>query len=77
MLSPKGTHRLVIVQGPPGTGKTSVIGAYVLMATHMGVNGIWLIAQSNVAVKNIALKLCKLGFEHWKILVSQDFHVEW
>ncbi|KAF5342579.1 hypothetical protein D9611_001793 [Ephemerocybe angulata] len=77
MLSDKAAHRLVIVQGPPGTGKTSVIGAYVVMATQMGRSGIWLIAQSNVAVKNIALKLLSVGFKDWKILVARDFHNGW
>ncbi|TFK21194.1 P-loop containing nucleoside triphosphate hydrolase protein [Coprinopsis marcescibilis] len=69
--------RLVIVQGPPGTGKTSVIGSCVAMAANKPIDGIWLIAQSNVAVKNIALKLQSIQFEGWKILVSKDFIHEW
>ncbi|RXW22820.1 hypothetical protein EST38_g3022 [Candolleomyces aberdarensis] len=77
MLSTKDAYRFVIVQGPPGTGKTSVIGAYVTMAVSRGQDGIWLIAQSNVAVKNIALKLLSIGFEDWKILVAKDFHNGW
>ncbi|KZT63465.1 hypothetical protein DAEQUDRAFT_680352 [Daedalea quercina L-15889] len=39
--------------------------------------GIWLVAQSNVAVKHIAEKLADIGFLNFKILVSQDFHFEW
>jgi regulator of nonsense transcripts 1 len=77
MLGTTDQHRFVIVQGPPGTGKTSVIGAYVMMATAAGNGGIWLIAQSNVAVKNIALKLITIGFQNWRILVSKDFHDGW
>ncbi|KAK0204848.1 P-loop containing nucleoside triphosphate hydrolase protein [Desarmillaria ectypa] len=42
-----------------------------------GKSGIWLIAQSNVAVKNIAEKLLKTCFMDWKLLVSEDFRNEW
>lgn len=77
MLSSTDQHRFVIIQGPPGTGKTSVIGAYVIMATTMGNEGIWLVAQSNVAVKNIALKLLSIGYKDWRILVARDFHDGW
>lgn len=48
-----------------------------MMATAAGNGGIWLIAQSNVAVKNIALKLISIGFQNWRILVSRDFHDGW
>lgn len=76
MLAPK--RHLVIVQGPPGTGKTSVIGTCVAMATMKNTfPGIYLVAQSNVAVKNIAEKLMDIGFEAWKLLVSKDFMHEW
>jgi hypothetical protein len=37
----------------------------------------WLIAQSNVAVKNIAEKLAEVGFLNFKLLVSKDFHFDW
>ncbi|RXW22846.1 hypothetical protein EST38_g3012 [Candolleomyces aberdarensis] len=77
MLSTKDSYRCVIVQGPPGTGKTSVIAAYVILAARRGYDGIWLIAQSNVAVKNIALKLLKVGYQDWKILVAKEFHNGW
>ena len=40
-------------------------------------NGIWLVAQSNVAVKNIAEKLASSDFVEFKILVSKDFHFDW
>ncbi|KAI9512076.1 P-loop containing nucleoside triphosphate hydrolase protein [Russula earlei] len=68
---------ITLVQGPPGTGKTTVIATYVLSAIEAGQRGIWLMAQSNVAVKNIAEKLAKIGFFDFKLLVSRDFHYEW
>ncbi|XP_006459086.1 hypothetical protein AGABI2DRAFT_53060, partial [Agaricus bisporus var. bisporus H97] len=37
----------------------------------------WLVAQSNVAVKNIAEKLADLEFLDFKLLVSKDFHFDW
>jgi hypothetical protein len=77
MYSSEDAHRITIVQGPPGTGKTSVIAAYVQLAVEDGSDGLWLVAQSNVAVKNIAEKLMKVGFLDWKLLVSKDFHFEW
>ncbi|KAL0573213.1 hypothetical protein V5O48_008733, partial [Marasmius crinis-equi] len=77
MLSPANEHRMVLVQGPPGTGKTSVIANYVTTSVNAGGKGIWLIAQSNVAVKNIAEKLLKEDFLDWKLIVSKDFHFEW
>lgn len=77
MLSSSLETRLALIQGPPGTGKTTVIGTYVLSAIGAGQRGIWLMAQSNVAVKNIAEKLAKLGFFKFKLLVSKGFHFEW
>ncbi|KAI0784599.1 P-loop containing nucleoside triphosphate hydrolase protein [Abortiporus biennis] len=77
MLMSDNEHRVTIVQGPPGTGKTSVIAAYVESAVAAGRSGIWLIAQSNVAVKNIAEKLDKVGFDAWRLLVSKDFKFDW
>ena len=65
-------------QGPPGTGKTTVIAAAVhsKIAEHH-LNTIWVIAQSNVAVKNVAEKLADSGFVDFKLLVSKDFHFDW
>jgi len=67
------------VLGPPGTGKTTVIAASVVdMVEHPTKrHKIWLIAQSNVAVKNIAEKLADVDFLDFKILVSQDFYFDW
>lgn len=77
MLEQTNDKRITIIQGPPGTGKTTVIAAFVLSAVTSGQGGIWLIAQSNVAVKNIAEKLNNIGFDNWKLLVSKDFKIEW
>ena len=77
MFSSKDDHRITLIQGPPGTGKTSVIATFVQHALRYNKEGIWLIAQSNIAVKNIAEKLMSVGFENWKLLVSKDFHLGW
>lgn len=79
ILSKSSDDRVCLVHGPPGTGKTTVIAASVtsLMAAPADGVGIWLVAQSNVAVKNIAEKLASVGFADFKILVSKDFHFEW
>ena len=39
-------------------------------------NFVWLVAQSNVAVKNIAESLCKHGVD-FRIVVSKDFYFGW
>lgn len=77
MFSPKDDHRITLIQGPPGTGKTSVIAAFVQYALRSNKGGIWLVAQSNVAVKNIAEKLMSIGIQNWRLLVSREFHLGW
>lgn len=77
MLDQTDSSRTTIIQGPPGTGKTTVIASYVLTAVSAGRSGIWLIAQSNVAVKNIAEKLADFGLTCWKLLVSNEFYEFW
>ena len=77
MLSPSLDDNIALIQGPPGTGKTTTIATYVLSVIKAGQRGIWLMAQSNVAVKNIAEKLAKLDFFDFKLLVSRGFHFEW
>ena len=59
------------------SGKTTVIAAFVCSAVAAGATGIWLVAQSNIAVKNMAEKLGDVGFLDWRLLVSQDFHFGW
>ncbi|PCH42407.1 nucleoside triphosphate hydrolase protein [Wolfiporia cocos MD-104 SS10] len=77
MLSTSNSDRIVIIQGPPGTGKTTVIAAFVCSAVAAGMGGIWLVAQTNVAVKNIAEKLAAVNFTDWRLLVSTDFEFGW
>ncbi|KAF8843771.1 hypothetical protein BDN67DRAFT_896582 [Paxillus ammoniavirescens] len=77
MLDQTDGSRITIIQGPPGTGKTTVIASYVQAAVTAGLSGIWLIAQSNVAVKNIAEKLADFGLVNWRLLVSDEFYAFW
>ncbi|KAL5498110.1 hypothetical protein ACEPAH_2240 [Sanghuangporus vaninii] len=69
-------HRpIVIAHGPPGTGKTTTISVamreiYALRRTA------WVVAHSNVGVKNIAESLAKHSVA-FKILVSKEFYEEW
>lgn len=81
ILSDRLEDNVCLVQGPPGTGKTTVIAACVLNAiknpSSVAYQGVWLVAQSNVAVKNIAEKLAAIEFLDFKLLVSQDFHFDW
>jgi len=77
MLGQSNDGRLTVIQGPPGTGKTTVIASFVQAAIAGGLSGIWLMAQSNVAVKNIAEKLADFGLTQWKLLVSRDFFEDW
>jgi hypothetical protein len=57
----------------------TVIAAAVmsLMASADKSKTIWLVAQSNVAVKNIAEKLASCKFWEFRLLVSFDFHFDW
>ena len=78
ILSDKDDDRVVMIQGPPGTGKTTVIAASVISHDHAeSGHGVWIAAQSNVAVKNIAEKFVREGFSDFKLLVSRDFHFDW
>ncbi|KAJ7650122.1 P-loop containing nucleoside triphosphate hydrolase protein [Roridomyces roridus] len=68
-----------LIRGPPGTGKTTVIAAAVCSLSRVASRdrNMWLVAQSNVAVKNIAEKLASVDFLDFKIVVSKDFHYDW
>ncbi|KAL1663788.1 hypothetical protein GGF50DRAFT_56228 [Schizophyllum commune] len=78
ILSGANEDRLVLVQGPPGTGKTTVIaGAVESIVRGDSKRTVWLVAQSNVAVKNMAEKLADVGFWEFRVLVSKDFHHDW
>jgi hypothetical protein len=61
--------------GPPGTGKTSTISEAVKIWNNNNVP-VWIVAQSNVAVKNIAESLLKCEVD-FKLIVSKEFYVEW
>lgn len=78
ILSDRKKDCVTVIQGPPGTGKTTVIAASVtsLMASP-STRTMWLVAQSNVAVKNIAEKLADVEFLDFKLLVSKDFRFDW
>ncbi|EIN09738.1 hypothetical protein PUNSTDRAFT_44029 [Punctularia strigosozonata HHB-11173 SS5] len=73
------SEMITTIQGPPGSGKTTVIAAIVTTITvcQDPLKTVWLVAQSNVAVKNIAEKLADCGFEDFKLIVSKDFHFDW
>ena len=77
-LSQDDCDRIVVIHGPPGTGKTTVIAATVtsIIASSKEAT-VYLVAQSNVAVKNIAEKLVSVHFFDFKILVSHNFHYDW
>ncbi|KAL4064429.1 P-loop containing nucleoside triphosphate hydrolase protein [Scleroderma citrinum] len=78
ILSSSDDNRVVMIHGPPGTGKTTVIAAAVTSFHHSDpTRSVWITAQSNVAVKNIAEKLCAVGFYDFRLLVSKDFHFDW
>ncbi|KAG9314970.1 P-loop containing nucleoside triphosphate hydrolase protein [Chiua virens] len=78
MLSDKDDDRIVMIHGPPGTGKTTVIAASVMSHYSAGSSqNIWIAAQSNVAVKNIAEKFFKHEFYDFRLIVSKDFHFDW
>ncbi|KAI6108081.1 P-loop containing nucleoside triphosphate hydrolase protein [Pisolithus sp. B1] len=80
ILSAENADRLVLIQGPPGTGKTTVITAAVtsiISCPDASNRTVWIAAQSNVAVKNIAEKFAKIDFYDFSLLVSKEFHFDW
>ncbi|KAI0002119.1 P-loop containing nucleoside triphosphate hydrolase protein, partial [Russula compacta] len=75
MLSTATRNSLVIAHGPPGTGKTTTIAAAAaIWVSHR--QPCWIIAQSNVGVKNIAETLFKKEVK-FRLIVSKDFLFEW
>lgn len=80
ILSPSDEDRVVLIQGAPGTGKTTVITAAVTSITSFppaNNRTVWIAAQSNVAVKNIAEKFASMDFYDFALLVSKEFHFDW
>lgn len=78
IISLEARRRVVLIHGPPGTGKTTVIaaGAHSIVKSDLTAT-VWLVAHSNVAVKNIAEKLVQSNFLDFKIVVSKEFHFDW
>ncbi|KZT04827.1 P-loop containing nucleoside triphosphate hydrolase protein [Laetiporus sulphureus 93-53] len=70
-----GSQSVIITHGPPGTGKTKTISTAVEFWDQRG-SPVWVIAQSNVGVKNIAESFFKHDI-NFKLLVSKEFHFEW
>ncbi|KAF8994635.1 P-loop containing nucleoside triphosphate hydrolase protein [Cyathus striatus] len=66
---------LVVTHGPPGTGKTTTIAA-AAKVWDTCKQPAWIVAHSNVAVKNIAESLFKKGVK-FILLVSKEFYEEW
>jgi hypothetical protein len=76
MLSESESVQLPVIIGPPGTGKTTVISSFT-RALAASCCPVWVVAQSNVGVKNIASRLIKDGFMEWRLLISKDFYHGW
>ncbi|KAK0237347.1 P-loop containing nucleoside triphosphate hydrolase protein [Armillaria nabsnona] len=74
VLAMISTWPLVLAHGPPGTGKTSTISA---AAEIWGQSSLptWIIAHSNVTMKNIAEKLALYDVD-FKIIMSKEFYVK-
>lgn len=71
--STKANPVIQLTHGPPGTGKTTMITAVVAWLADRDV---WIVAQSNVAVKNVAEKLFESRID-FRLIVSKEFHFEW
>lgn len=63
--------------GPPGTGKTTTIAAAVAYWQSARQSPVWIVAKSNVAVRNIARSLLSNNVTNFKLLVSKEFYFEW
>ncbi|KAG8790006.1 hypothetical protein FRC12_012948 [Ceratobasidium sp. 428] len=74
--NPRGRTRATLVHGPPGTGKTSTIAAAVVILAELG-EPVWIVAQSNDGIRNVAEKLQKVNFDNFVLLVSQDYYSYW
>lgn len=61
--------------GPPGSGKTATISNAVKVWANRH-EPVWIVAQSNVGVKNIAESLCRRDVD-FRLVVSKEFYVEW
>ncbi|KAJ3164950.1 hypothetical protein HDU88_004931 [Geranomyces variabilis] len=69
---------LTLIHGPPGTGKTFAITAAVAASITSTEHHFYVLTcQTNAATRNLAVTLLKRGVSDFKIVVSDDFFVEW
>ncbi|KAI9106238.1 hypothetical protein DFS34DRAFT_55887 [Phlyctochytrium arcticum] len=69
---------LTLIHGPPGTGKTFAITAAVAASISSPDHHFYVLTcQTNAATRNLAVTLLKRGVSDFKIVVSDDFFVEW
>ena len=71
------TKDVSVIQGPPGTGKTHVIAAYIAQILSQPGGTCLVVAQSNVAIKNVGEKLYNSGIHDWTLIVSSEFLAGW
>ncbi|CAE6384519.1 unnamed protein product [Rhizoctonia solani] len=74
--NPAGRTRATLVHGPPGTGKTSTITAAAIRLVKSG-EFVWIVAQSNVGISNVADKLRKIQFEDFVLIVADEYYSWW
>ncbi|KND00184.1 uncharacterized protein SPPG_04525 [Spizellomyces punctatus DAOM BR117] len=77
----------IYVHGPPGTGKTTVISTTASILSKIFTRlpneqkpqfpVLLVVANSNIAVKNVAEKLHRTGHTQFLTVVSEDFYFEW
>ncbi|KAG8728506.1 hypothetical protein FRC11_010918, partial [Ceratobasidium sp. 423] len=74
--NPKGRTRATLVHGPPGTGKTSTITAAAIRLVKSG-EYVWIVAQSNVGISNVAGKLRDIEFDDFVLIVAEEYYSWW
>ncbi|CAE6441866.1 unnamed protein product [Rhizoctonia solani] len=74
--NPKGRTRATLVHGPPGTGKTSTITAAAIRLVDAG-EYVWIVAQSNVGISNVAGKLRDIEFQDFVLIVADEYYSWW
>ncbi|QRV97959.1 ATP-dependent DNA helicase [Ceratobasidium sp. AG-Ba] len=74
--NPNRRPRATLVHGPPGTGKTSTIAAAVIILAKLD-EPVWIVAQSNVGIRNVAEKLQEVGLQEFVLLVAQEYSSYW
>ncbi|KAI8819740.1 P-loop containing nucleoside triphosphate hydrolase protein [Fimicolochytrium jonesii] len=69
---------LSLIHGPPGTGKTFAITAAVAASISSAEHHFYVLTcQTNAATRNLAVTLLKRGVSDFRIVVSDNFFVEW